>query len=210
MRINQQGNIRPLHQDTFRPLASLLLTAGSTWCGEVVCFSEPKSRLRCTLLARWEVGAKEGWFVVTDLSPVAAEVAWYGMRAWIEQGFKDYKRGGWQWHQTKMRDPARAERLWLAMAVATVWVVSVGGEADATLPVSTLEALPATHVARRTRRVASRPRLLSCFARGLVTILGHLLRGEGLVLGRFVPEPWAADGQNMEAHSLAQPVQKLA
>ena len=55
------------------------------------------------------------------------------MRSWIEGGFKDCKRGGWGWHQTKMVDPARAERLWLAIAVATLWVVSVGGEVDATL-----------------------------------------------------------------------------
>ena len=31
---------------------------------------------------------------------------------------------------------ARAERLLLAIAVATPWVLSVGGEADATVPVS--------------------------------------------------------------------------
>ncbi len=127
---------------------------------------------------------------MTDLAPESAEIAWYGMRSWIECGFKDAKRGGWQWHQTKMTDPARAERLWLAIAVATLWVVSVGGEADASLPTSTLDALPETHVARRTRRNASRPRLLSCFARGLLTIVAALIRGEGVVLGRFVPQVW--------------------
>jgi hypothetical protein len=41
------------------------------------------------------------------------------MRTWIECGFKDTKRGGWQWHQTKMKDPERAARLWVAIAVAT-------------------------------------------------------------------------------------------
>jgi len=89
-----------------------------------------------------------------------------------------------------MVDPERAERLWLAIAVATLWAVSVGGEADATLPVSSLEALPETHVARRTATHRSRPRMLSCYARGIVTIIGRLIRGDGLVVGRFVPEPW--------------------
>jgi len=89
-----------------------------------------------------------------------------------------------------MVDPERAERLWLAIAVATLWVVSVGGEADANLPVSSLEALPETHIARRSATGHSRPRMLSCFARGIVTILGTLIRGDGLVLGRFFPEPW--------------------
>ena len=89
-----------------------------------------------------------------------------------------------------MVDPQRAERLWLAIAVATLWAVSVGGEVDATLPASSLEALPETHVARRTATKRSRPRMLSCFARGIITIVGRLIRGDGLVLGRFVPEPW--------------------
>ncbi len=110
----------------------------------------------------------------------------------IEAGFKDCKRGGWQWHQTKMEDPKRAERLWLAIAVATFWAVSVGGEADATVPISSLEALPATHVARRKASGRTRPRLLSCFARGLLTIVGALIRGAELLFGRFHPEPWPA------------------
>ena len=89
-----------------------------------------------------------------------------------------------------MVDPERAERLWLAIAVATLWAVSVGGQVDANLPVSSLQALPQAHVARRKATKRSRPRMLSCFARGIVTIVGMLIRGDGLVLGRFVPEPW--------------------
>jgi hypothetical protein len=74
--------------------------------------------------------------------------------------------------------------------VATLWAVSVGGEVDATLPVSSLEALPETHVARRTATRRSRPRMLSCFARGIFTMIGRLIRGAGLVVGRLIPEPW--------------------
>src|SRR5256885_10521077 len=75
-------------------------------------------------------------------------------------------------------------------AVATLWVVSVGGQADANLPVSSLQALPETHVARRKATGRSRPRMLSCFARGILSIVAALIRGDGLLLGRFVPEPW--------------------
>ena len=146
--------------------------------------------MQCTLLARWDEGYEEVWLIVTDVAPAQATAVWYGMRSWIEGGLKDTKRGGWGWHQTKMVDPERAERLWLAIAVATLWAVSVGGEVDANLPVSSLEALPQTHVARRTATKRSRPRMLSCFARGIITIVGLLIRGDGLVLGRFVPEPW--------------------
>ena len=82
----------------------------------------------------------------------------------------------------KWRIPERAERLWLAIAVATFWAVSVGGEADATVPVSSLEALPATHVARRKASGRTRPRMLSCFARGLLAIVGALIRGDWIAL----------------------------
>jgi hypothetical protein len=190
MRINKQGNFRPLAEAKCRGLSTAAPTVGRAWCGEVECFSETKSRLRCSLLASFDAGYEEVWLVVTDLAPEQATVVWYGMRSWIEGGFKDTKRGGWHWHQTKMTDPGRAERLWLAIAVATLWAVSVGGEADANLPVSSLEALPERHVARRKANGRSRPRMISCFARGLLTIVAALIRGDGLVLGRFVPEPW--------------------
>ena len=63
------------------------------------------------------------------LAPGGQHGAWYGLRAWIEQGFKLTKRGGWQWQRTRM-NPARAARLWLVVAVATLWLVSVGGVAE--------------------------------------------------------------------------------
>lgn len=190
LRINQQNTFRPLGQTAFRRLATVAPIPGSAWCGRVDCFQERPRRLHCTLLAEWQAGYQEVWLVITDLAPEQAAAAWYGLRWWIEAGFKDCKRGGWQWHQTKMTDPARAERLWLAMAVATCWAVCVGGDAEATLPVSHREALPPTHVARRTAGGRACPRLLSCFARGLLAIVAALLCGDGLRLGQFRPEPW--------------------
>jgi Transposase DDE domain len=201
LRINRGGNVRPQHAATFRPLATLVPRVGSTWSGRVTCFSGQQSQLDCTLLARWDVGYTEAWLIVTDLAEQAAEAAWYGMRTWIEGGFKDIKRGGWQWQQTKMTDPARATRLWLAIAVATLWVVSVGGEADARLPISSLEELPALQVAGRGAPRRSRLRLLSCFRRGVLVILAALLQGGALPLGRFVPEPWPSEPPAVQARA---------
>jgi hypothetical protein len=189
LRINQGGQFRPRGQARFRPLQSVVPHVGTQWCGEIDCFATPQCRLHCTLLACWSAPHADPWLVLTDLPPEAAEVVWYSMRTWVEGGFKDLKRGGWQWQQTKMSDPERASRLWLAMAVATLWVVSVGGEAEATLPASSLEELPLLHVARRSRR-RGRPRLLSCFRRGVLTILVSLIEGQPLPLGRFIPTPW--------------------
>ncbi len=54
--------------------------------------------------------------MLSSLSPQPAQISWYSMRSWIECLFKDIKRGGFGWHQTKMSDPKRAEKLWLAIA----------------------------------------------------------------------------------------------
>lgn len=193
LRINLGGQVRPTGTATFRPLATIVPRPGAAWQGPVSCFVTREAQLPCTLLARWDPGYAEPWLLLTDLPSEVAEAAWYGMRTWIEGGFKDIKRGGWHWHQTKMTDPARASRLWLAIAVATLWVVSVGGEADATLPVSSLDVLPELHVARRRATQRTRPRLVSCFRRGVLTILAALVAGKPLPLGRFMPEPWPSD-----------------
>jgi len=187
LRINAGGKYRPKTASEWRLLGQVVPQVGQAWCGEVVCFK--RQQLACTLLACWAEGHQDPWLMLTDLAPDQAQVAWYGLRTWIEAGFKHTKRGGWQWQNTRITDPARATRFWLALAVATLWVVSVGGEADATLPASSLPDLPATHVARRTTR-RSRPRLPSCFRRGVLVILAALLRGAPLPLGRFCPEPW--------------------
>lgn len=190
LRINQQGLFRKVGEKGFHPLKDLVSQTHPQWCGEVDCFKTKKSRLRCTLLAFWDEAYTDPWLVVTDLAPNQANIAWYGMRTWIEAGFKDTKRGGWHWEQTKMTDPARVERLWLVIAVATLWVVSVGAEADENLSASGFDALPEAHIARRTASKKSRPRLLSCFRRGIIKILVTLIQGETLPLGKLSETPW--------------------
>ena len=137
LRINNGGTFRPTGERQGVPLKTLVPQPGSQWSGTGVAFKGRQRRLRCTLLARWEPGYQDPWLILTDLPPAVGEVCWYGLRAWIEQGFKRTKRGGWQWQQTPMTDP-RGRRAWLAIAVATLWLVSVGGEADAALPATTL------------------------------------------------------------------------
>lgn len=204
LRINKGGKARLKGSDTYHWLATFVPVPGYAWSGQVRCFTEASSRLDCTLVARWDEGHKDPWLIVTDLLPAQADVAWYAMRAWIECGFKDTKRGGWQWHLTKMEDPARAERHWLVMAVATLWVVSVGGQGDAQQPASTLPDLPETHIARRLAKGARPTRKLSCFARGIMLITVALLQGRHLPTGGFVPFAWPTSGEpdDLEATSL--------
>ncbi|HEX3049195.1 MAG TPA: hypothetical protein VHP83_00960, partial [Aggregatilineaceae bacterium] len=91
-----------------------------------------------------------------------------------------------RWEQTKMTDPARATRLWLVLALAHLWTMSVGGAAeldDGTFPFPTLAPVfPAT----------TSPRILSCLNRGWIRILVALITHRPLPMGRFWPEPWPA------------------
>ena len=102
---------------------SLVTRAGETWGGEVHAFKKAGWR-RCWALAKWGRGHKEPWLLLTNYPKASAE--WYGIRMWEELAFKDLKSNGWQWQRSRVREPERAERLWLVMAVAYLWVVSMG------------------------------------------------------------------------------------
>lgn len=182
LRINANGKFRTEGSSQFLPLSYLANRVGCHWVGRVTCFKHRS--VKATLLVTWGDDYRDPWLILTDLPPEQTKIAWYSLRAWIECGFKHTKRGGWQWQATHMTDPHRAERHWLVMAVATLWAVSVGNEADPLLPASSLDPLPPALPHPRKR---SQPRLLSCFRQGLLTILTRLLCHLPLPLGSFRP-----------------------
>lgn len=185
LRVNQQGQFRPQGWYHWVPFTHLVPAVGRRWAGHGTAFRSRHTQLECTLLGCWGAGHQQPWLVLTDLPPAAADACWYGLRAWIEQGFKRLKRGGWQWQYTRMDDPARAERLWLAIALATWWLLSVGGEAEAELPTATLPPLPGA-----ARQQGKGWRLSGIFRRGWNLILAALLTHQSLPFGHGRPEPW--------------------
>jgi hypothetical protein len=85
------------------------------------------------------------------------------------------------------------ERLWLAMAVAMVWTVRLGSQADSQLPTTNVERLSTTHIARQwvKGQPGQRPtRRLSCPQRGRLVLLAALVRAEEMPLGAIVADPW--------------------
>lgn len=203
MRINPQGYYQPYQEQFFVPLSGLITQVGQHWSGKVTCFKS--NSLSCTLLAQWDEGYTDPWLMVTDFSPRQARICWYGMRSWIECLFKDIKRGGLGWHHTKMNDPQRAERLWLALAVATLWLVSVGGQAEVNLSASSLPPLSKIQFDvlsddksednhSETSLITNPTRLLSCFRRGFLTLLASVIKGIPLPMGSFIPDFSPAPG----------------
>lgn len=190
MRINACGTFRKEGENFSRLIHSLVKESGDMWQGCGTAFKTKNRELQCTLLAYWEEGYDEPWLILTDLPHQSSNACWYGMRAWIEHGFRVTKRGGWQWHRTRMKDPARAERLWLAISIATIWLMSVGGEIDESIPESTI--MDITEEAGRIPpyRKITKHRSVSVFRRGWIAILVSILFHDTLPFGVFIPEPW--------------------
>jgi hypothetical protein len=207
LRIRAQGFYRPDGSQNWLPLEELQPPSGQAWSCEAELFKNDAGRLECTLVAFQGEGYAEPWLIVTDLLPAVAQASWYGLRGWIEQGYKRVKGEGWKFPRTRIADCGRLERLWLAVAVATLWVLEVGGEDEVS------EARP--RQAKRGKRAGTDTpelpdlgpsnaqqtgsgsgastdapkRIWSVFARGW-NVLRNALAVGLLVLGSWHPEPW--------------------
>jgi Transposase DDE domain len=215
LRIRAQGFYRRAGRRKWLNLEHLHPTTGQTeaWQGEV--FKNEEGRLKCTLVAYHGADYAEPWLIVTDLLPEVAQASWYGLRGWVEQGYRRVKGEGWRLPRTRITDRGRLERLWLAMAVATLWVLEVGGEAeieeqqqrqrakaakvagvdtpelpDLDTQGATAEAAPAPHEEADTAGQAeASKRIWSVFARGW-NVLKNALAAGILLLGSWHPEVW--------------------
>jgi hypothetical protein len=175
MRVKGGGKFRPTGWRRGHSMRGFAAAVGCRWAGVGLAYPTGE-RLPATLLACWEAGHAEAWLLLTDLPARAVNPAWYAWRMWIEHGFKVCKSGCWQWQRTRMTDPQRAARLWAVLAVATLWLMEVGGEGA---PLG-LPPLP------------GQERLVSLVQAGLLRLLGTLWRGEALPQGRLLHQDWPA------------------
>jgi hypothetical protein len=205
LRIRGQGFYRPHGSQKWLDLHDLQPAIGATQAFTAEVFKNEEGRLDCTLLAFQGEGYAEAWLIVTDLSVEVAKASWYGLRSWIEQGYKRVKGEGWNLPRTRVSSCVRLERRWLAVAVATMWVLKAGGEAEvdeamdlARAPRPGDEACPCLPDLNRTEEPekssvpapSSQPhRIWSVFARGWNVVRNTLAVGV-LVLGCWYPEPW--------------------
>lgn len=219
LRINSNNaDFKPQGTDTYVPITSLLPQVGGAYSANGVMFRSSEARLNCTLMARWSEGYEEGWFVLTDLPAQEADCAWYGLRSWIERGFKHAKSGGWNWQDTRMSNPQRASRQWLAMAVASMLVVRQGAAQELSdrcttakppqpRPQAQQKALPepCKNAEKQKSPVSSRQstppaimrrprRILSIFRAGLLLVQSAIAANLPLHCAHLVPEPWPQSG----------------
>ncbi len=135
-------------------------------------------------------------------------VSWYRLRSWIEGGFKDFKRGLWGWHHGKMQRASSVERLWLAMALAQLWCVSLGCQAEVRREEQVQHhepgtSLPTRHIARQRRKRALGqlpPRRLSCVVRGRLGLLAMLFQPKPFPGGVLQAEEWPESMRTPQKH----------
>ena len=174
MRVKAAGHFRPEGWHKGRPMRDFAAAPGRRFSARGVAYPG-SARLGCTLLAEWGEGHAEPWLVLTDLDPRAADCAWYAWRMWVEQGFRAVKRGQWQWHKTQVSSADRVARQWAVLAVATIWMVELGGEGEA----AKVPAVP-----------AQRPRPLGALKVGLMRLFRALVAREPLPQGRLRNCEW--------------------
>ena len=184
LRVNTGGFFQSEPDQEWTALKEVITEKGDSWCGQIRCFK--KHSIDCTLVACWEKDYTQPWLIVTDLAPPEANSSWYAMRSWIECSFKDTKRGGIGWHQTKTTDPVRAERQWLAIAVSMLWLISIGGQDEVENGAQNQSEFSSAAECSSTNP----SRKLSCFRRGFLSLLVTLLWGQTLPIGYFYSFPW--------------------
>ena len=181
MRVKAGGTFRPAGWHRPYKLGGFAARPGQRFAAAGTAYG--KEPLACTLLACRVPGCAEAWLLLTDLAPGAAAACWYAWRSWVEQGFKVIKSGGWNWEATRITAPDRAARQWVVLAVATLWLIEVGGVAAGEVRPETLPPLP--------RPQPDRPRRYRLFRLGLGRIVAGIVAGR-LLGGRLVPEAWPA------------------
>ena len=165
MRAKKAGHFRPVGWRKGWPMGRFAEAAGSARSGRGVAWPTG-SELEATLLAKRDAGHADAWLILTDLGPADADACWYAFRAWIEHGFRDLEGDGLDLGKTRMTDPDRVGRWWAAGAVAMLWALEAGQQAER------LE-VPAT----RTHAGAGRPAATSLFALGLAWLARQIGRG---------------------------------
>ena len=119
MRVRPEATFAPLGQ-VRRPARTLVPGPGHAWVGAGTAFKHRAVRRQGTLVVVWEHGHDDPWLVLTDLAPAAVGISWYGLRVWVELGFRALKRLGWHWERMRRTEAERVARHWLVLAVATL------------------------------------------------------------------------------------------
>lgn len=106
-------------------LADLAARPGEQWCGRAEVFKAAGWR-EANVVAWFSPRRSERWLLITDLPAEPRRCKQYRKRMRQEQSFRDEKSHGFCWNDSRIRDPAHAQRLLLVMALAMAWLILLG------------------------------------------------------------------------------------
>lgn len=188
MRIKRAAAFRPKGWRHWYSGSELVPQRGGRFAMRGLAYkSEP---LACTLLGIWDERHEDAWLLLTDLPPKAANPCWYAWRAWIEQGFKVSKSAGLDWQNSRMTNPERAERQFLAIAVTTLWLVAVGSEVEHAERIETLGRVPCEGEPPIEGEPQTRARRIRLFFQGAAAVIAGLINGPTMPHGVLHPQPF--------------------
>lgn len=202
MRVRQETTFAPLGQPR-RRADTLVPGPGHAWVGAGTAFKEAAKRRPGTLLVVWDIDQAAPWLVLTDVAPAEVGVCWYGLRMWVELGFRAMKGVGWQWDRTRRTDPIRVARHWLVLAVATLWTTAVGTRVEDAVRLGVAPAALRTPPAGA---ITVLTRTRSLFHAGLTWLRWQLLHQRWLWRRLWLrPEAWPSPSATLAVTTHAPP-----
>ncbi|PZS03354.1 MAG: transposase, partial [Chloroflexi bacterium] len=148
----------------------------------------------------WVEGQQDPWLLFTDLRPRKVGIAWYGLRMWIELGFKALKGLGWHWDKTRRIDPDRVGRYWLVLAVATILTLATATRIEdaalLALPPAMLHAPPT----RPRWRPLGTTRTVSLISQSIADLRRQITLGRLWTRYWLRSEPWPDPPSALQVH----------
>ena len=118
--------VRLDQSSAWQPFGSYVHKPGeSVWLGHG--YLTAQKNYPTNLLAHWQIGEEEAWYLATNLPDRTTTLKYYRRRMWCEELHGDLKKHGFNLESTMLHDFDRLSRLTLAVAFLYVWLISVGG-----------------------------------------------------------------------------------
>jgi hypothetical protein len=187
LRLQGHSRVQPAGRRGWVRATALVAAPGRAWVGRALVFPDACRQRSGTLIVWWGDGHAAPVVALTDLPPARVGPCWYGLRIWVELGFRVLKSLGWQWQRSRRTDPGRVARHWLVLAVATLWTVAVGTRVE---DADARGVAPARLHTAPPPAPRPRPRAASVFLTGWNWLARQLQRGHLWTRLWLVPEPW--------------------
>ncbi len=110
---------------TWLALEEVLTAPGQSHWHQDVLLTE-RHRHRCHLLAHWEPGEDNAWFLATSYATRGQTLRAYRRHTWSDEMHRDLKSQGFHLDKTHIWDGRVLSRFFLALVLLYVWSTTVG------------------------------------------------------------------------------------